>query len=594
MYGPTETTVWSALHHVELGGVVTIGRPIHNTQIYILDKCLNPVPIGVPGELYIGGAGLARGYKNRPDLVAQQFIPNPFSADSGARLYRTGDLGRYHSDGNIEILGRIDHQVKVRGYRIELGEIETVLSRHTAINQVVVADKEISGDKRLIGYVVPKGDVPPNGAELKDFLRAQVPEYMIPVTFVFLDKLPLTPNGKVDRNRLPAPDGLSDDRGNEFLAPRDAIELQLANAWVDVLGLKSIGVRDNFFELGGHSLLAVRLFSQIEKAFGRKFPLATLFQAPNIETFANLLRCEGWLPLWSSLVPIQPKGSLPPFFCVHAHGGNVLNFNDLARNLGVDQPFYGLQAQGLDGDRPKHSRVEEMAAHYIAEIRSVQPSGPYFLGGYCFGGKVALEMAYQLRASGEEVALLAMIDAFAPGYPAPLSWTRKRLAQLRHHWRQLAERRFNERLTYLTDRSNAAWKKHKVVVKKGVQKLKKQFGLRQSDEVVPSREKPFAVRPYRGEVYPGRITVFSPMESHSGYLEFEPHMGWNRLAAGGLEVYRVPGKVSGIIAEPYVKELARNLKECITKAAMLSVHDQNLPCLDGADASRHPVSHEAR
>jgi amino acid adenylation domain-containing protein len=357
MYGPTETTIWSATHSVgTAGNAIPIGRPIDNTQIYILDPDLNPVPIGVPGELYIGGVGLARGYRNRPELVAEKFIPHPLSGDQGGRLYRTGDMARFFADGTIECLGRTDHQVKLRGFRIELGEIEAMLAQHPAVQQAVVVDREITGDRRLIGYVAAAASAP-SGSELKVFLRARLPEYMIPAGFVFMEKLPLTPNGKVDRRALPQPEGTGAERENGFLAPRDAIELQLANAWENTLGVKPIGIKDNFFELGGHSLLAVRLFAQIEKVFGKKLPLATLFQAPDVENFAKLLRQEGWLPSWSSLVPIQPNGSRPPFFCVHAHGGNVLNFKDLARHLGPDQPFYGLQAQGLDGSRPRHGSV---------------------------------------------------------------------------------------------------------------------------------------------------------------------------------------------------------------------------------------------
>ena len=273
MYGPTETTIWSAIQRVEPGGgAVFVGRPIDNTQIYILDSYFNPAPIGVPGELCIGGVGLARGYKNRPELVAQQFIPNPFCGDTGARLYRTGDLARYLVDGNLEFLGRIDHQVKIRGFRIELGEIEMVMSRHPAISQVVVVDKEISGDKRLIGYVVTKGEEALNGGELKDFLRTTVPEYMIPSAFVFLENLPLTPNGKIDRKALPDPTECGDGiRGSdEYVSPRTPIERAIADVWQEILGVERVSAHDNFFDLGGHSLLSLKVITRIEEKIGQR------------------------------------------------------------------------------------------------------------------------------------------------------------------------------------------------------------------------------------------------------------------------------------------------------------------------------------
>jgi amino acid adenylation domain-containing protein len=273
MYGPTETTVWSTIHRVEGGGgTVPVGRPVHNTQVYILDSCLNPLPIGVPGELYIGGAGLARGYINRPDLVAQQFVPNPFSESPGTRLYRTGDLARYLADGSVEYLGRIDHQVKIRGFRIELGEIESVLRRHPGVNEIVALDKEVSGDKRLIVYVVPTGQDRPNAGELKDFLRRTVPEYMVPSAFIFLDSLPLTPNGKLDRKALPDPAEQIGSEGGavEYISPATAMEQGIAEVWQEVLGVDRVSAHDNFFDLGGHSLLSLKAILRIEEKTGRR------------------------------------------------------------------------------------------------------------------------------------------------------------------------------------------------------------------------------------------------------------------------------------------------------------------------------------
>jgi amino acid adenylation domain-containing protein len=318
MYGPTETTIWSAIQRVAPGqGSVFVGRPIDNTQIYILDSYFKPVPVGVPGELCIGGAGVARGYKNRPELVAQQFIPNPFSGDPGARLYRTGDLARYHVDGNIEFLGRIDHQVKIRGFRIELGEIEMVLRRHPVISHVVVVDKEVFGDKRLIGYVVPKGEVAPNAGELKEFLRTTVPEYMVPSAFVFLQALPLTPNGKLDRKALPDPKdwGEGGSGAGEYVSPRTAMEQSIAEVWQEVLGVERVSAHDNFFDLGGHSLLSLKVITRIEEKIGqrihpREMILQTLGQialvceqrASAVQEPSSNRRLRRWLDAVTSLL----------------------------------------------------------------------------------------------------------------------------------------------------------------------------------------------------------------------------------------------------------------------------------------------------
>ena len=344
--------------------------------------------------------------------------------------------------------------MKVRGFRIELGEIEAALARHPGIAQAVTVVREDSpGDRRLVAYVVAHESAPLAAADLRSFLRQSLPDYMVPAIFMMMDALPLTPNGKVDRRALPAPEKSRLEAGSSLMAPRDAIELQLIKIWEEVLRVEPVGLRDNFFELGGDSLLAVRLFAQIDKAFGQKLPLATLFQAPTVEQLANVLRQEEWSPPWSALVPIQPRGSKPPFFCVHAHGGEVLIFKDLAKRLGPDQPFYGLQALWLNGDQARPTRVEEMAAHYLKEIQTLQPEGPYFLGGYCYGGKVAFEMAQQLYAQGQEVALLVMLDAYAPGYPQRLPWVQRQVIQrVNFHVGNLRRLEPKEWLNYLLEK----------------------------------------------------------------------------------------------------------------------------------------------
>ena len=304
-----------------------IGRPIANTQTYVLDRCLRPVPIGVPGELFIGGDGVAAGYHNRPELSAERFIGDPFSTEPGRLLYRTGDRARYLPDGNIAFLGRADDQVKIRGHRIEPGEIEAVLQQYPGVREaVVVAREDQPGDQRLVGYVASAPNEELSPSELRGYLKAKLPKEMVPAAFVMLHALPRTPNGKLNRRALPAPDQVRLEVERTFVAPRNAVETDACQNVGKDPGVRPIGVTDNFFELGGHSLLAVSLFAQIEKEFGRNFPLATLFQGPTIEALAKILQQEERPTRWSPLVPIQPHGSRPPLFFMHSEGGNVLEY----------------------------------------------------------------------------------------------------------------------------------------------------------------------------------------------------------------------------------------------------------------------------
>ncbi|NJL51699.1 MAG: amino acid adenylation domain-containing protein [Hydrococcus sp. SU_1_0] len=397
LYGPTETTIWSTACQVEeVNQGIAIGYPIVNTQAYILDPNLQPVPVGVPGELHIGGAGVARGYLDRFELTEQKFIPNPFSAVAESKLYKTGDLARFLPNGQIECLGRIDYQVKVRGFRIELGEIEETMTDCPGVKQAIAIVREDRAiDKTLVGYFVPEvgnGQVAHHQmSALRKFLKARLPDYMVPTQFMILDAMPLTPNGKIDRRALPAPDADHIQLDTEFVLPSNPTEEILATIWADVLGVEQVGIHDNFFELGGHSLLALRLFAKMEQVFGRTFPLATLFEAPTVKDLANIIDQKQSLAAGSCLVPIQPQGSKPPLFLLHARGTSVLVYRNLANYLGTEQPVYGIQPQGLNGEAEILTKLEEMAAYYIQEIKKIQPLGPYLLGGYSFGGDLALK-----------------------------------------------------------------------------------------------------------------------------------------------------------------------------------------------------------
>jgi aspartate racemase len=576
-YGPTENTTFTCCFPITEAGVngsVPIGRAISNTSVYVLDRHRNPSPIGIPGELYVGGDGLARGYLNRPALTAEKFIRGPLGVRD--TLYRTGDLVRYRKDGELEFLGRIDGQVKVRGYRIELGEIETVLGEHQAIREAAVITRKDQGDKHLAAFVVPRDDTGVTAEELRSFLGQRLPGHMVPSAITVLPKLPLSANGKVDKAALAAIKTNSSERQvvtatETSVAPSDQLEHKLLKIWERVLGVGTINVDDNFFELGGHSLLAVRLFAQIEKSFGRNLPLATLFQAPTVRQLASLMREAGWDALWSSLVPLQQGGNRRPFFCIHAAGGNVLEYHDLARLLGSDQPFYGLQAQGLDGNKPPHTTIAEMASHYLKEIRDVQPEGPYLLGGRSSGGTIAFEMACQLQAAGEEVGLLALLDAYPAGYfkllPGSGSFSQRAQRVFRKaqtHGQNLKQLNVSQKLEYVSGKLRFAPAKAKHKIYRRAYKLYRRFGrplpsvLRNIEQLSLA-----AVRDYVPQVYPGHATIFLASDDLTAAYDVEE--GWQGLVAGGLEKIRVPGNHLDIIKEPHVGVLAKELRACLDR-----------------------------
>lgn len=575
VYGPTENTTFSTYHDLQAiaddATNVPIGRPISNSQCYILDAHLKPMPIGVPGELHVSGDGLARGYWNRQQLTVEKFIHNPFQ--SGELMYKTGDLARWLPDGNIEFLGRLDEQVKIRGFRVELGEIEAILARHPAVRECVVSmRKDETGLDRLVAYFVSGARVP-SFDELLRFLKDKLPDYMIPATFVPLRTVPLTPNGKVDRKALPEPDK-SRPLVERVATPRDAVELKLTQIWENVLDVHPIGIEDKFFDLGGHSLLAVKVIAQIEKVFGRRLRVATVFQAPTIEQLAAIIReeiQEGSALAGTSLVEIQSQGSRPPLFLVHGAGGGMFwGYVNLSRHLGADQPVYGLKSRGLDG-REELGSIEEMAAHYVADIRRLQPHGPYHLGGYCFGGTVAMEMARQINAQGEEVALLALLNCSPPNSDYDrISWTPA--------WGL----RFGRNLLYWVDyfrhwmpaqrREFFRWKKE--ILKQRIARLLGRDSnppLKiDADNLVDLSSFPTDQRKlwrihidsllkYHPQRYTGRVHLFrSP--GHPLICSFEPDYGWGGLAAGGVDISIVPGVHEKILEEPCVRSLAKELK----------------------------------
>ena len=580
-YGPTETVVGCCVFESPTGeipsGAVPIGKPIANTQLYVLDERQQLVPVGLPGELYIGGDGLARGYLNHPELTAQNFVPHPFSTKAGARLYRTGDLARYLPNGNLEYLGRADHQVKIRGFRIELGEIEAAIAQHPSIREaVVIAREDQPGNKRLVAYCVPRAQNassqtrnghPLSSDSLRDYLQKELPDYMIPSEFVMLETLPLTANGKVDRRALPSFDGNSSDRAATFIAPRDVLELRLAQIWEEILDRRPIGVRDDFFKLGGHSILAARLMARIQQLLRIDLPLVTLFKRATIEYLASLLRREQPASTFSSLVEIQSGSSTPPFFCIHPSGGNVLCYASLAHHLGPQQTFYGLQSWALSGANFPHTTIEDMATHYLNEMKTVQPHGPYFLGGWSMGGVVAFEIAQQIQMQGEQVGLLALLDSRAPA-PAPgiseidelllmQSFARDLgldLKSLRFSESELERLGPDEQLSYLFACARASNILPPDLELDQLQRLYRLFKINLG-----------AMLSYMPQSKQERITLLrtedaSAANGHIGAA------GWESFATEGVEVYGVEGNHFNMIREPFVKSLASQLRACLDAA----------------------------
>ena len=411
LYGPTETSTYATYTRVSPGAEVTIGNPIANTQAYILDRDRNLVPQGGRGELYLAGEGLARGYFARPDLTDERFVPNPFSSDPGRRMYRTGDLCRQRANGTLEYLGRLDHQIKLRGFRIELGEIEVLLAKHEDVQQAVVTVFEARGERRLIAYVSSKTGRIIAVPELRRHLERILPAYMVPDIFVAVNEFPRLANGKVNRRALPVPEAPATTSG---VAARNPMEMTLAGVWENVLHREHIGVTDNFFDLGGHSLLAARLIADIQSETGHKVPLSAIFRAPTIESLAVLLKSDSATIPDPLLMQLRQGNARIPFFAVAAPGVNSIGFAQLTRHIGGDHAFYKLQGSGpLPVGRPyQYEELRNLAAEYIAALRSVQPRGPYCLGGMCEGVQIAQEMILQLEAQAEEVGFFAIFDTW--------------------------------------------------------------------------------------------------------------------------------------------------------------------------------------
>jgi amino acid adenylation domain-containing protein len=585
-YGPTESTTFSCCHPIPRQIRTTIesipiGRPIANTQVYILDQYLQPVPVGVPGELHIGGAGLALGYLNRPELTNEKFIPNPFEKEQGSRLYKTGDLARYLPDGNIEYLGRIDNQVKIRGFRIELGEVEVALSQHEDVQvSCVIVREDTPGEKQLAAYIVPQKDVTLTTSELRQFLGNKLPGYMIPSAFVILESLPLTANGKVDRRALKAPARTNDS--NRFIEARNQLEMKLVQIWSKILKIGKIGVQDNFFDLGGHSLLATYLMTQIKQLFDKDIPLTKLFQNPTIEQLATIIQKDSSESSESCLVAIQPNGSNLPFFCVPGAGGRPFYFYNLGRYLGTDQPLYSFE-NNLYQELGAITRIEGIASIYITAMQSVQPQGPYFLGGHSYGGNVAFEMAQQLYKQGHEVAMLAIIDSSAPTYKDKqmlldyIDWDHARwLAEVSKGIEVYLDKNIDISYETLQPLSVEEQLKYVLHYFKMANMLPPNAETTQLTNIVQAYKNSCLclVDYVPRQLYPGKVTILranedmpdDPNSELASEISQDFSLGWSEFSTEPVDVHFVLGNHVTIVAEPHVQVLAEELKACIQQA----------------------------
>jgi aspartate racemase len=584
-YGPTETSVTCTMYAHDRSAFdgdrpLPIGRPLPNTEIYVLDGRREPVPIGFVGELFVGGHGLARGYHLSPELTAERFVSHPFR--SGERLYRTGDLGRYEPDGQIVYAGRADYQVKVRGFRVELGEIEDVLREFPGVDEVVVILREERGQKRLVAYVVATGDV--EFAKLKAFAADRLPDYMVPSSVVRLTALPMTANQKVDRSALPPPARSDDEPTIE--RPTTELERTLAEEWGRLLGVQEIGVRDDFYTLGGDSLLAVRMLSGLEAKLGRAVPLSAFGRGPTIEKLAAFLSSTSSRRAEPLVVVVQEGDGRAPLWLLHPVGGHVVFGRWLRRHMDPRQPILGIQACGLDGEHPPLSTVEAMAELYVGLVRERQPRGPYFLAGPSMGGFLALEIAQRLKQQGEEVALLAFLDTWGPNYP-------RRTSSLVYFFDQLN-----------TLRTLPTWDER-------IRRLHERFGPRQEDgaarrSVVPPRYEVLegiehnsalveaidrvtrangeANVAYRPRAYDGAIVLLRAEKTTrwSGMRFDDPDNGWRPLALRGLRTISVACTHLELVDEP-PPEAGRALQEEIDRVCTEStaVHRHDLTASSG-------------
>ena len=564
IYGPTETTVCSFLTQITINDdPITIGKPIANTTVYLLDTNKNPVNQGEIGEIVIAGDGVSLGYLNRPDLTNDRFIPNPFESESNGKMYLSGDLGKLLPNGQVQCLGRIDHQVKVRGYRIEIGEIEHSLMSIDGIKTaVVLAEKDI-----LIAFISLDGQVTNEHDSIQLWrkeLTSQLPVYMIPNVFYILEKIPTTANDKIDRKALLEYKSNAESK-QKYTAPRSDEEKLVATIWKECLNMENIDIFSNFFEMGGHSIKAVKIMYEIKKHTGKRIPISKLFEHTTIEKFAKLLETSEEL-FSDCLVPLQPKGNKTPIFMVHGGGLDVLCFVNMSKHFDEDQPFYGLQGVGPKGFDDWYESVEDMAAHYIEAIEKINPNGPYALAGFCVGGIVAFEMSRQLKAKGKDVSMLALLDSYADSSYYYKTQKQKKLVKYYAKTRR--------RLIYLMEMLTS-WKgfmKRFNSKKEYLQKKHFDQNIQLTEQEILAHEQfTKAVDLIMGilnkyHLKPQKLKVdLIRSKDHPEYGLAPIHLGWKKAALMGVNIHNIPGDNFDIRESPHDKNLAKIFQEILDK-----------------------------
>lgn len=578
-YGATETPQAMGYFVVpenldDIQGNIPVGKGIDDVQLLVLNQQKELTKIGEQGEIYVRTPYLTKGYIGSENLTQEKYLTNPFTNITADRLYKTGDLGRYLRDGNIELLGRSDDQVKIRGFRIEPGEIEAILNKYPGMDKVLVLAKEdITGNKKLISYLICHPQ--PTIQQLREFLSQELPDYKIPAGFVFLKSFPLTPNGKIDRHALPEPEYHRDI--DNLVVASDQLERELITIWEKYLQVKPIGVTDDFFELGGHSLIAVRIFLEIEQKYSKKLPLSTLFAMRTISDLAKIIR-EKTSEIWSSLVLIREGGKEPPLFCIHPIGGNILEYYPLGKYLNSDRPIYGIQSIGLDGQKAPLITVEEMASHYIQEIHTIQPQGPYFLLGYSFGGLISLEMARQLKNQGEKVVFLGLLDTYSPTFQAvnpPLFI--KIWVHIKNFWLLTP----SQKIKYIIDRVKYNWDNWQTklhnhqpqsnykdnLVKQAFPDMK--YISPHYFQVLEANFQ--ASINYQGKHYDDKLILFlCQVKSYRNYASLD--LGWKDLVKE-VEVCYIPGEHYQIFREPNIKAISQKIQSYLDNVMLIKYED---------------------
>jgi len=584
-YGPTEATIYSVIRKIlgedcEGEGYVPIGRPVDNTKLYVLNQKLMPVPVGVAGELFIGGAGVSMGYLNLNEMTNERFIPDPFSHDPDARIYKTGDLVHYFPDGTLMYLNRVDLQVKIRGYRIELGEIESAISKFTGIKEnAVVVHTDEQSEKVLVAYCVIDDGTELNETELRRFLKEKLPDYMIPSVIVLMEKLPLTANNKVDRKALPEPINLSSSVSKDYVEPTTDTEKKLALIWSSILKIEKIGILDNFFEIGGHSMIAVNMIIRIEKEFGIRLPLATLFEQSDIQKLAKVIEAGITPDKWRSLVALRPDGKKKPLFLIHGLGLNVLLYTTIINYLDPDQPVYGLQAKGLNGIDKSLETIEEIASYYISEIMTVDSEGPYQLAGFSMGGKIAYELARQLMEMGKRVSFVGILDTAVESSIRELPVFQKvklkckyMLSYILWNVAYLFKHSNESMFAAINRRFSGLWKKirgsdYKVTKEDKVSRGEKRElpkYLRNVHHANLMASRKYAIKSYNGCIHLFKATP------QTFYIPDPVNYGWDKYALGGVVIHEVPGEHSTIFAPPNDKYFSSILQKSLDESMIQS------------------------